>query len=278
MVTYFESAISAFPYTNFIHRTNDEYHNHTFWEFGIILHGESINQVGNARQKLSSGSVILSRPIKDIHRIKITSNNSVQYRHRDLYVSDEKMKGLCAVLSPTLYEELYNSEEPIYFTVSTPFLNFLEKMASFITTSQDSQKLLQENIHASLIINLLTLHQLSSFNSNLIPEWLSDLKAKLSSPSSFIHSVDEIIKTVPFSHPHICREFKKYIGVPVISYFNEQKMRYASYLLMNTTLKIIDVSSAVGYSAPKNFIQQFKKQFSVSPSEWRLKNQLIQKK
>ena len=64
----------------------------------------------------------------------------------------------------------------------------------------------------------------------------------------------------------------------VIGYFNEQKIRYASYLLMNTALKIVDISNAVGYSTPKNFIEQFKKQFSVSPSEWRLKHQLVQKK
>ena len=278
MVTYFESAIEAFPYTNFIHRTNDEWHNHTFWEFGVILHGEALNQVGNSLQKLKSGSVILSRPLKDIHRIKIISNDLSLYRHRDLYVADEKMKRLCALLSPTLYEELCNSSHPISFTVSTPFLNFLEETASFISTKQPNRQEFQENIHSSLILNLLTLSQVNEFDNDGIPEWLNPFKIKLSSPDSFVYSIDELIKNIPFSRCHICREFKKYVGVTAISYFNEQKMRYASYLLMNTTLKIIDVSNAVGYSTPKNFIQQFKKQFSVSPSEWRLKNQLIQKK
>ena len=280
MVTYYESAISAFPYTNFIHKTQNEWHNHSFWEFSVILHGKSVNQIGNIRQELSSGSVILLRPMKETHRIKVISEDPEAYRHRDVYVSDEKMKRLCAVLSPDLYNELYATETPIFYEVSPVFLNYFEDIASLISDAQGKieKTPLLETVHDAIVINLLTLYRTVKLNETLLPEWLNNFKAKLSSPNSFVYKVDELIKTVNFSHCHVCREFKKYVGVTVIRYFNEQKIRYASYLLMNTSLKIVDVSNAIGYSTPKNFIQQFKKQFSVSPSEWRLKNQIAFKK
>ena len=136
MVTYYESAISAFPYTNFIHKTQNEWHNHSFWEFSVILHGKSVNQIGNIRQELSSGSVILLRPMKETHRIKVISEDPEAYRHLDVYVSDEKMKRLCAVLSPDLYNELYATETPIFYEVSPVFLNYFEDIASLISDAQ----------------------------------------------------------------------------------------------------------------------------------------------
>ena len=73
-------------------------------------------------------------------------------------------------------------------------------------------------------------------------------------------------------------EFKKYLKQTIINFFNEQKVNRASFLLMNTNLKILDISNMVGYSSPKNFINQFTQRFSLSPSAWRAKNQCVSKK
>ena len=73
-------------------------------------------------------------------------------------------------------------------------------------------------------------------------------------------------------------EFKKYLNQTIINFFNEQKVNRASFLLMNTNFNILDIANMVGYSSPKNFINQFTKRFSLSPSAWRAKNQCASKK
>ena len=110
------------------------------------------------------------------------------------------------------------------------------------------------------------------------PPWITNLIQALRNPENFTLSIEDLTGNIPYSHCHICREFKKYVGQTVVSFFIKQKINYASYLLVNTNLKIIDIANSVGYDSPKNFINQFNTIFSLSPSEWRAKNQILMKK
>ena len=104
------------------------------------------------------------------------------------------------------------------------------------------------------------------------------LKKELKKTDNFIYSIEELSSKIPYSHGYICREFKKYMKQTIVNFFNVQKINYASFLLMNTNLKILDIATTIGYSSPKNFINQFTKMYQMSPSEWRKKNQLSSRK
>ena len=134
-----------------------------------------------------------------------------------------------------------------------------------------------KNIHFSVAINLLTAYQLTKLPTSQ-PGWLNNFIEDLRNPDNFIYSIEELTAKIPYSHGHICKEFKKHTKQTVVNFFTLQKINHASYLLMNTNLKILDISVLVGYSSPKNFIKQFTSVFNLSPSTWRKKNQLPTKK
>lgn len=84
-------------------------------------------------------------------------------------------------------------------------------------------------------------------------------------------SLAMIANEVCLSEIHISRLFKKETGKSVIEYINEEKMKIAKKLLENETIKIKDVANQIGFKDQLYFSKIFKKQFGISPREYRKK-------
>lgn len=276
MITYTEAEILNSPYTSFVQVPYGELHNHTFWEIFIILNGNCNHTVNGKTTSLSAGSVFFLRPIKDKHYFS-NKNNEEFYRHRDIYITDSDMKTWCDMISPDMYEELLKSNEPISFNVSSSMLKYIEELLMSPNFNLPNSSTILKNIHFAVAIDFLTAYLLTKL-PNSQPNWLNGFVEDLKDPDNFIYSIEELTAKIPYSHGYICREFKKHMNQTIVSFFNTQKINHASFLLMNSNLKILDISNIVGYTSPKNFINQFTKTFSLSPSAWRAKNQLLSKK
>ena len=274
MITYTEAEILNSPYTNYVQIPYEELHNHTFWEIFLILTGECTHTVNGVSSTLTAGTVCFLRPIKDKHFFK---NDNNFYRHRDIYVTDSDMQTWCNMVSPSLYDELLQPNAPITFSVSASTMRYIEEILNVPNFQSANFMQSMKTIHFSASIDLLVAHQLTKVPSSC-PTWLNDFVKELKKTENFLCSVEELTAKLPYSHGYICREFKKYLNQTIIDFFNEQKINQASFLLMNTNLKILDISNMVGYSSPKNFINQFTRRFALSPSAWRQKNQFISKK
>lgn len=276
MITYTEAEILNSPYTNYVQIPYDELHNHTFWEIFLILAGQCTHTVNGVSSNLTIGTVCFLRPIKDKHFFEKNQKNQY-YRHRDVYITDSDMQKWCNMISPTLYSELLEPSAPITFSVSSSTLRYIEEVLNLPNFQSANFAQSMKTIHFSVSIDLLTAHQLTKMPPSC-PAWLNNFVGELKKPENFLYSVEELTAKLPYSHGYICREFKKYLKRTIIDFFNEQKINQASFLLMNTNLKILNISNMVGYSSPKNFINQFTKRFALSPSAWRAKNQFISKK
>ena len=276
MITYTEAEILHSPYTTYVQVPYNELHNHTFWEIFLILTGERTHTVNGKNSVLTAGTVCFLRPIKDKHFFDLPALDNYS-RHRDIYVIDSDMKLWCDMVSPALYDELFAPNTPITFPISSSMLKYIEEMLNTPNFQSANYPQAMKAIHFSLSIDLLVAYQLTKIPSSC-PAWLNDFVNELKKPENFLYSIEELTAKLPYSHGYVCREFKKYLKQTIIDFFNEQKINRASFLLMNTNLKILDIANTVGYSSPKNFINQFTKRFALSPSAWRTKNQCISKK
>jgi len=276
LVTYTELEISNSPYANYVQFPCAELHNHTYWEIFIILSGSCDHTVNGKTMPLSAGAVFFLRPIKDKHCIKITNLSGI-YRHRDIYISDEDMKACCKMISSELYDELYNLKEPVSINISSSMQRYIEETLSSPSFQLPTSTLIMKNIHFSIAISLLTAYQITKLPTST-PEWLNKFVEELKKPDNFLLSIEDLTAKIPYSHGYICREFKRHMKQTIVDFFSTQKINHASFLLMNSNLKILDISNIIGYSSPKNFINQFTKTFSLSPSAWRAKNQISSRK
>ena len=67
------------------------------------------------------------------------------------------------------------------------------------------------------------------------------------------------------------RLFKEYTGLSPKAYINNTRMAYAEYLLTNTNMTVLKISTEVGYSEVSGFNRIFKLTFGMSPSDYRKK-------
>ena len=189
------------------------------------------------------------------------------YRHRDIYISIERMKECCAFLSDTLYDEIVKNPFAIdYHMTINQQLALSEMLAPLIKKKEDESLDLQ---HKSIIVYCLNLYCQSQAALSVYPLWLHDLLRKLERQEYYLLSVDEIAKSTNYSHEYVSRKFKYYIGKPLKKYVNECRLSSAALLLATSELSIEEISYKSGFPSCSNFINAFKKEYNVSPGKYR---------
>ena len=63
--------------------------------------------------------------------------------------------------------------------------------------------------------------------------------------------------------------FRRCVGVTMLEYQREQRMKEATKLLTQTALEVRDIAAQLGFTSGANFSTPFKERFSVSPSDYR---------
>ena len=82
-------------------------------------------------------------------------------------------------------------------------------------------------------------------------------------------TVEDIAAQVHVSPKYLTNIFSKYANCSMRDYLVEAKMKVAQSLLKGSDFRIQDVSEFLGYSDYYQFSRQFKKQFGISPNEYK---------
>jgi len=72
-----------------------------------------------------------------------------------------------------------------------------------------------------------------------------------------------------FSIPHFHRVFTAHLGESAVSYVRRLRMERAARKLRMGAVDITEIALAAGYDSHASFSKAFKKQFGMSPSEFR---------
>ena len=84
-----------------------------------------------------------------------------------------------------------------------------------------------------------------------------------------VGGVDEIAQTFYISKYHLCRLFKKKLGIPLVSYLNTVKIHHACSLIRERDIKLTEVGMQCGFNSSSYFCKVFKKEIGISPAEYR---------
>lgn len=104
-------------------------------------------------------------------------------------------------------------------------------------------------------------NQYSELIQKIINYILSNISADLT-PSS-------IASTVNFSPSYIARKFKDEVGMTLVNYITEQRIRIAKDLLLKQNMQVQDISAYVGIADWNYFTKLFKKYTGTTPSNYR---------
>ena len=245
-------------------------HLHISFEILIQLSGKVQNTVNDSSRILVPGNIVLMRP-GDWHTIDVFPDEP--HLHRDIYIRPEKMHRICDFLSPTLFDELTASSEPIYFDISASRMRILEHQL-FLFNKKTFHSFDYESMHSCICFNLLSYYiEYAVLSKNAYPDWLRKFLIHLNNPEHLSLKIDELTKVTNYSREHLSRIFKKYLGQTLESYVTDLRMNYALELLSATDLSMAHITNELGYDSQNSFTNNFRKQFGVTPMVWR-KNHL----
>ena len=253
---------------------------HDFYEIILVTENSLDILLNNDRIKLGQGNLLLIRP-GDIHT-KIQTGDSV---HINLAFPAYTVNSLFGYLynSQAPRKELFvGSHSPIVrlSTIDTLMiqnrLSFLNQLSSSDMEEKNTHlRAILIDIMYSYIIPELEKQKRSSDASNL-PAWLVPALEGLSNPKNLTMGMDYLVRQTQRSPEHICRIFRKHLGITPSAYINGKRLNYAANLLIHTDMEIVDVIYESGFQSINYFYHLFKKEYGISPVKYK-KIHLVQK-
>ena len=255
-------------------------HKHVLWEIVFFIEGDCYHHIQGKTFRCNHGDVYIVGP-HHAHNIELIDDH---HCHRDLYFTDEQFKNICATYNiPNFYEHLCHNIISLHLSGSM-LKNMLEQLKTIeiydiLRRTAPSQKSNEDfstclsvcNSILHFILGTYALQDLKQSQHN-IPEWLLNLLLDLNDPNFFNQKPSEIIKQSGYSHSRFSELFKGYIGVSLVEYMINQRLNHAADLLVTTNKSTLEISSIIGYDSYSCFVRLFKKQFSLSPIQYRQAN------
>jgi transcriptional regulator GlxA family with amidase domain len=90
-------------------------------------------------------------------------------------------------------------------------------------------------------------------------------------------SIRSLARNVNLSSTRLRQLFRKETGRSPLVYLNELRLESAAQLLRSTFLSVKEVTSRTGIRDTSHFVRSFKKQYGLTPSEFRVRTGVSQK-
>ncbi|MFL1674454.1 helix-turn-helix domain-containing protein [Paenibacillus dendritiformis] len=110
--------------------------------------------------------------------------------------------------------------------------------------------------------------------------WPDERSRKLNDILAYIHdhydeelSIEQFAGTMNMSVGHFSRIFKEEVGEKYVEYIAKYRLAKAKELLLQTDLKMDDISAKVGYWGRNSFIRMFRKYEGITPAKYRALHQ-----
>lgn len=184
------------------------------------------------------------------HRIKI--QNGAEYRV--LYFGGQSL--------PYFTERLFSG---------TPFrlLPFSAERASelhFLFEEREADPLFCHICLSSLLAGTILEEKPPEKN---IPPYLRALKSELETHYYQKYTLEELEQKYRKNKYRICRDFKDCFQTPPLQYLHRMRIQAAKDLLIETDMKVHEISYEVGYENVNHFIAHFKKFAGTTPTAYR---------
>lgn len=100
-------------------------------------------------------------------------------------------------------------------------------------------------------------------------EQISSIITYINNHFAQLHNIDQIAEHFHLSKYHLCRVFKGAMGITLIDYLNQIKIKNACNFLESSSNGIMEISQLCGFNSVAYFSNVFKKITGYSPSGYR---------
>ena len=225
------------------------HHLHRSYELILVSEGEMTVTIESTSYTLKAGECVLVFPYQT-HSI----SSCCSFAH------------FC-IFSPDIVKA-FAKENPEQIPISNKFLP--DQNTCQLLRSLDKQKnhLFRKG---ALYIILDAFNKTASYKKidkdpkNILPQILSFTDRSILEDCSLA----AISTHLGYNYSYLSRYFKNAVGISFTEYVTSCRLTRACDILKNKKISIVDCALACGFNSLRNFNRSFKKQYGVSPSEYR---------
>lgn len=259
------------------------YHEHTFFEMLYIFQGDCINHINDLPVSLKKGDLCLIAP-ETFHALEAFSDEAVIYNFMIRTSTFDQVFRTPLLRTDSILNQFF--VQALYVEHRNPSLIFHtgddQVLQDFIRYScqeyENREKYwpqMMNNLLHAIFILLLRNHE-----QDIELPCKADYKARdeVVAILNFIQTnykdvtLGRLARQFSYSERHISRLLKERTGMNFHDIVRNFRLQRAAVLLSNPNLSLSDIVEQVGYSDVSTFTRIFKKQYSVTPAEYRKRN------
>ena len=251
-------------------------HKHSFFEICYAFEGQGIFRITRRDYEVQAGQVFVARP-GETHEIISSEEDPLGiYFWSYTLIPPRECQQEAGV--DVLLNAFLTSQKPL--STSSPAMpRILELLTEEIVQKEPGYVQAIEGLVVKLLLDT------ARAVVEVLPQFiLDDLSAK-SPEETVIHmvvrylrdnynhaiSIRDLAVQVHLSERHICRLFRKMMGMSILEYLTKLRVEIAAQLLLERRLAIKEVAQTVGYPDVRYFTTLFRQYTGLTPAVFRQK-------
>lgn len=255
-------------------------HSHDYYEFYFFLEGDMEMSIGDQSYQIKRADLVLIPP-KTSHNPSFI-NKEKPYRRFVLWVSQEYLNHLMQISKDYGYlmqhvqltKKYVIHNEPIHFNaIQSMIFGLIEEMKSD-RFARDTQIMLQLN-GLLIYLNRIVYEQNSNKSFRVEKALYFDLCNYINENLEENLSLDQLAKEFYVSKYYIAHAFKNNIGISIHQYILKKRLQICKEAILGDDT-ISNIYRNFGFNDYSSFYRAFKKEYGISPKEYRSKYEINQ--
>lgn len=240
---------------------------HPWPELFLQVSGITVFEFPDEKFEVSPGEICMV-PAGMPHRERVRAGEEAFTNVVFLYGMDHLQVHFAREEAPCIPEAYISSQ---IFDLDHPHLSdILKDLAEWFHGNDDARSLAVKCVlldHLFIILKAIEHPIMDDLSGSLkVVQIRQFLTGNLFNPSL---SLNWIARSLQCNPDYLTRLFKKTMGVSIVDYIVEQRLRHARHLLVASTLNISEISRSVGYDNPDYFTQVFRRNEGITPRQFR---------
>lgn len=249
------------------------YHTHVYYELLYVLEGEVKMSIHQTDYTVSAGSLVFLNQF-DAHGTRLMQE---PYKRYYLLIPPTQLKAFHNDVLLMSVFRLHGHNFPYVLPTGAEKPRFDAYFSMLRDTAQRGGAYMDERVEALMTLILTDAQALRpdmfipANELSFLP--IQDILDELDRNFAEKFSLNDLAQRLHVSSGCLYTHFRQHVGMSPMQYITLRRLTHAKVLLLKTELSVMEISMLCGYADVSNFVRRFRRQYNLTPLQFRNREQ-----